>query len=156
MLDHHVRQTTASDIRFVALQMRDADADEVRAASGRSPRVALDDAVTNSIEPLTFAPEGTPAAIFGVVPHPDLKGVGAPWLLGTDRFVQHRRHIARFGPAFLRYISRDFHHLMNLADARNRVHLAWVKRLGFEVTQEVENYGHEGRTFIQFERRSHV
>lgn len=157
MLEHHVRLTRAGDVDYVAANMRAEDAAEVFAVSGRGPLAALANAVDCSIEPLTFAPDGVPAAIFGVVPNPcDAGFTAAPWLLGTDEFPRHARRIARFGPAFLALLERDHDHLINFIDKRNTVHIGWIKRLGFTVTREVSEFGFERRPFLQFERHSHV
>lgn len=152
MIEHDVRLTRASDVRYVAEHMRVEDVAEVYAATGRTPKVALGDAVDNSLEPLTFSPNGVPAAIFGVVPHPDIPRLGAPWLLGTPEFPKNRRRIALFGPSFLELISRDFDHLMNCVDERNEVHIRWIKRLGFNITGRLPEHGVERRPFLKFER----
>ena len=156
MIEHECRPASSEDVAYIAANMRSADIAEVQAATGREPEEALLDGLVASRCPLTFAPQGIPAAIFGVCQDPRNTYIGAPWLLATDEFPKHLRQIATFGPALLCALSWDFDYLQNYVDARNTIHIAWIKRLGFNLTRTVPEFGAEKRPFIHFERFTNV
>ena len=79
----HMRMSTLDDVEYLAPRLRFEDKQEILAASGLTPYVALKQSFENSQICLTIVnPKDEPVGIFGVV---DLGGfIGGIWMLGTD------------------------------------------------------------------------
>ena len=145
-----VRPSKLSDVYLIAPNLRAEDVAEIKAASGSTPVIALTQGLENSETCYTADWGNEPFLMFGVVPIDDI--TGAVWLLGTPK-------IAEVSRAFLRESRRivdELHDvsplLFNYVDERNEVHIKWIKWLGFEFINRHEEYGHEGRPFLEFVR----
>lgn len=116
-------------------------------------RDALAESVLRSTKAWTWTADGEPIAIFGVAPVALLGGIGAPWLLGTDRVPRFPRVLVREGRRYVAEMLGLFPHLVNYVDARNVVSVRWLARLGFKV-HEPQPYGAAGLPFHRFEMRA--
>lgn len=144
---------TLAHVDHVAEHMRKRDVDEVRAASGRSPRDALVDSLLGSSRAWTMLTErGEPYAIFGVAPWFAMPDTGAPWLLATDTFRRYPRFILANTKRYVAEMHRDYPILMNYVDARNTDSLRWLMWSGFQFTGVVPEYGVERRPFLRFSK----
>ena len=144
--------TRAAHVRSVARRMRQADRDEVYAASGRSPAQALVFSLRKSRLAYTAIINGRPEVIFGVGDLNVLAGVGAPWLLGTDAVTAHYVAFLRGSVHWRGQLLARYGVLRNLVDDRNAASKRWLKWLGFTLTEPVEA-GFEKRPFRLFELR---
>ncbi len=148
----YTRKSRASDIPLVADNMRQADIEELRAGDGATPREALLYCLLHGRPCMTICKgDDTPVAMWGVVPagHP----VGRVWMLGTDELVQNSRLRLRFLREVKQHFSvldRQYAVLWNCVDARNTVHVRWIKWMGFTFIAQRPNYGAEGRLFLEF------
>lgn len=131
--------------------MRQADRDEVYAASGRSPSDALIFSLRKSSHAWTAVIDGVPEVMFGVGDINILAGIGAPWLLGTDAVERHYVAFLRRSVGFRDQLLRRYPTMRNFVDVRNRASIRWLRWLGFTLSDPVEYRGHE---FRQFELRS--
>jgi len=151
-------KVTPCAVAHVAKHTRKADRDEVKAASGREPLDVLREGVDLSTESYVLrTPEKEPAAILGVVPA-SIGGwgeVGAIWMLGTDAIQKHRFHFHRACLPFIDSVNRRWGVLANLVDARNLLHIRWLRSLGFTFSAPVIA-GVEQRPFIPFTRTLNV
>lgn len=134
-------------VRSIARRMRQADRDEVFAASGRSPASALVYSLRKSSHAWTAMIDGVPEVMFGVGEINVLAGVGAPWLLGTD--AVERRYVAflRLSVGFRDQLLRRYPTMRNFVGVRNRASIRWLRWLGFTLSDPVEFRGHEFRLF---------
>ena len=156
-MDRRVRPTVAADLPLVASAMRAEDVAEIAAGSGDTPLQSLEEGLRVSSSCWTFVPEDTPAAIFGVAPHPLWPDrVCAGWLLGTDEIVKHRMVFLAGSRACLEEAGRGYDLMANFVDARNTVHIRWLKWCGFSFLARHESYGVEGRPFLEFARLLNV
>lgn len=144
----NLRVATLDDCASLAPRLRKEDQDEAYAAFGIPAEYALRLQVLSS--PATVAcVEGTPEMLFGC-------SRGNPWMLCTPlavsprwrkTFVRHsREHIASWLATFGR--------LHNFTDARNSVHHAWLRRVGFRFIAYDVPYGPAGLPFHEFEMRA--
>lgn len=140
-------------IDWIAPRMRRADVDEVRAASGKSPREALEFSLDRSNEAYTVIFDNEPAAMFGVGWINIINGVGAPWLLGTDAVEQNYRVFLRGSLWWVKQLSSRYDLLTNVVDDRNTVSKRWLAFLGFTLFDPVI-LGAEKRPFRKFELRA--
>lgn len=139
-------------IRTIAKRMRQADRDEVHAASGRSPGSALVYSLRKSTVAYTGLVNGRPEVMFGVGDLNILAGVGAPWLLGTDVIEKNAVAFLRLNVGFLVQLSQRYEVLRNFVDDRNAVSIRWLRWLGFKLFDPVEMRGHQFRLFeLRFE-----
>lgn len=145
----HLRVVPAifEHIAPIAMNMRQADRDEVDAASGRSAFEAMEFSFKKSTRPMTVLIDDVPAAMFGVGDINILTGVGAPWLLGTDlvetQYVPFLRGSTRWRDQLLKRYSV----LRNFVDVRNEASIRWLKWLGFTFSEPIPYRGHEFRMF---------
>jgi len=146
-----VRPTEWDDVGPVARGMRYADRLEVD-ANGHTPVDALLAGVAHSKPCLTVLHKGTPAAIFGTVPTKEMGlDVGVVWLLGTEDMQMFSRPFLRHSRDWLDRLSEGYDFLTNRVDARNEVHIRWLKWLGFTFIAE-EQVGAYRLPFYTFVR----
>lgn len=142
-----VVQARPAHVRSIAKRMRQADRDEVFAASGRSPGAALAYSLRKSSHAWTALIDGRPEVMFGVGDLNVLARVGAPWLLGTDAVERHYVTFLRRSVDFRQQLSRRYTLLTNFVDERNHMSIRWLKWLGFSFTGSIEVGGHPFRLF---------
>lgn len=155
----YTRKSIAKDIAVVAANMRKADVAEIKAGSGETPATALLYCFMASGPCMTICrKDGTPVAMWGAVPAGN--GVGRVWLLGTDQLVLNkgiRVQFLRHAKACMREVLSGYRVLCNCVDARNKVHIRWIRWMGFTFVAQHPNYGAEGRLFLEFcQVNSHV
>lgn len=128
--------------------MRPEDVAECRAYSGATPSEALLNGFKISSESYTATLKGEPIMIFGVVPVEEM--AAAIWLLSTPEIEDVSLTFLRES----RRIISDFHDrwpvLFNYVDARNEVHLKWLRWIGFVFIARHPEFGIEKREFIEF------
>ena len=147
-----VTETTTEDLSVVE-HLRIADLREVKALTGEEPLSALARSVQSSALCFTAFSGTTPIAIFGVGPDPQSEaGGGIVWLVGTDEIAELGIAFLRRSDKWLRMMAQPYTYLWNIVDARNTLHIRWLRWLGFHAISEYENYGVEGRKFIEFMR----
>jgi hypothetical protein len=93
---------------------------------------------------------GPPELLFGCDPVPYFPRVGQVWLVGTDTIKEHPREFHIRAVQTLAILTQQYDLLTNFADARNDVHIGWIKRLGFTFLRRVERFGAESRPFLEF------
>ena len=131
--------------------MRKADADEVRASSGRSPADAMIYSLRKSSHAWTAMIDGRPEVMFGVGDLNILAGVGAPWLLGTEAVERHYVAFLRNSVGFRDQLLRRYPVMRNFVDDRNKASKRWLTWLGAVMSDPVEI---NGQSFRLFELRS--
>lgn len=120
-------------IKYLAAHMRQADREEVMAACGKTPARALEDSLTASRLAWTFTLlNGRPVFMAGVAAGP-VKGLGHPWMLGTDEVERAAGPLVVKGPAYVRMAGRGFRELCNIVAARNEKAIRWLAHCGFTV-----------------------
>jgi hypothetical protein len=132
------------DWRHVAEHIRPADRAELTAL-GRLPEQALLDGVRLSQLCFTIWMGGNPAAVFGATPQ------GAIWLLGTPAIARHSAWFLRISPGCVNVLHSCSPVLWNWVDARNTVHIRWLRWLGFQFHDPVAA-GVNGEMFIPFHK----
>lgn len=141
---------TRDDVESLAPDLRPADVDEIRAASGLAPGSALRRSFSLSTH-VWAAREDQSAviALWGVGPLSLCAGMGCPWLLASTAFDRRARKIVSLSRPMLAVIRMAYPHLENHVDARNRRAVRWLGWLGF-VIEPPAPWGVEGRPFHRF------
>lgn len=148
-----VRVAVIDDCAILASTLRQADRDEIAAASGNPPLAAL---VTGFYSGRTYTVEwgGRVVAMFGVVPLFQ-EGHGAPWMLASDDLEKIKRPFIKECRKYVQEMSQQFPILHNMVWSKNAVHITWLKWLGFKVFPAV-SHGINGELFHPFNMVKHV
>ena len=119
-------------------------------ALGRTPREALLEAVGScGVLVFTIHVDGRAAGVFGAMPT-DIPGLGAAWMVGTDRLLLARRDLVVEGRRWLAFLNKVYPTLTNYVDERNSVSIDWLELLGFEFPYEDDFITPSGVVFRRF------
>lgn len=143
------KKPTPELIQYIADNMRQADIDEVTAASNVTPLQAIEGGVEVSSFSSVAVIDGDVVAIMGVVKNSTLTDNGIPWLLGTDNIVKHRREFLDASPSVLEAMTDVCPNLVNHVYVKNTVSIRWLKWLGFKI-EEAKPFGVNGELFHKF------
>ena len=133
-------------------RLREADLQEIKASVGKDPLVILKNGIAWSDPCYTIIDKVNPLAIFGVVPDLHTASVGRIWFLGSDELFNHSYKFLRHSREWIDKLHQRYPTLWNYVDARNEVHIRWLKWCGFTFLRRIEDYGVERRLFYEFER----
>ena len=137
----YIKIASEQDAKELSQNLRKEDLDEIKANANANPYHALVSGVKYSHLPLAIMnDENKPIMIMGVVSHG--KQLGLIWLLSYQKlnhiiciFTQLQRCIGLF--------LQSYPVLYNYIDARNTLHLNWLKWLGFSFIKVHEHFGYE-------------
>lgn len=147
-----IREATMEDVEFLAPRLREADRREIYASGGEDPLTALTRGLRSSqVCKVGLSPStGHPSFIWGVVPVSLL--AGGVWAVGTDDLDKHKITFLRHCKEPLQELQDMYPVLYNFIDARNSLHITWIKWMGFKIIQAHPNWGFEQRLFYEFVR----
>lgn len=149
MKPYDVRPATLADVQWLAPRLRGDDVREIRAASGQTPLEALTGAYHASSTCYAIEFHGELAALFGAAPTPD-PTLGSVWLLGSDAVERNAIRFLRESRQWIDRLHESYPILFNYVDARNTLHLKWLKWIGCVFLDRIDGHGHEGRPFYEF------
>jgi hypothetical protein len=148
------RPSVIDDVTYVADGMRRPDVEEVMAQSGLTPHQSLLYSFFMSKPCMTIVGRhGRAIGMWGVVP--DGSTAGRIWMLGrcemlTD--VADKWEFLRQSRIHLADLQSKYPVLFNFVDARNTVHLRWLRWMGFTFINQHDDFGPQQRTFYEFVR----
>lgn len=151
-MNKYLRPTTVDDVAFLAPNLRQADREECLAATGREPLGPLLDGLRMGDKTYTMvAPTGVPVGLLGVGKSiiPD---AGVIWLSATPDIEKYQITFLRHSKAVLKQLQQDYLVLHNCVDARNELHIKWLKWMGFTFIAKHEKWGVQQRPFHEFVR----
>lgn len=147
------RPATATDADHLAPRLRETDLNEIQAATGEAPLVALERSLAISEPCYAIVDEHDEAvALFGVVPDANapVDDAGIVWLVGSRDLLEHSFAFLRNCREWVRRLHQPYRLLWNCVDIRNEVHIRWLKWCGFTLHTLIEEYGVERRPFYEF------
>lgn len=149
-----VRRCTERDLAGVSF--RQEDEAECQATSGFSCNEAVLYAMSRGLDvEMALDPrDEKPFAFFGAIPMSDESA--AVWMLGTDALAGNAPTLHAHTSAVLERWHTLRPLLFNHVDARNKLHIRWLRRLGFTFIKLHDNHGAEQRPFYEFVRLQHV
>lgn len=147
-----IRRATAEDVDKIVPILRQADRDEIAAASGLDPHECLTRALNYGAN-VAYDDDGGPVCMFGI--RNRNTSVGYVWLIGTDGIANNRVEFLRTSRGIISGWNLEFPVLWTLSDARNEVHHKWLRWLNFRSCGTVEG-GPQQLPFIFFIRENHV
>lgn len=154
LTEAYQRPATPADVRFLADNMRARDVAEIKAQSGNTPEESLLHSFFASKPCMAMVSRhGKLMGMWGVVPR-GFKS-GQIWMLCTDDMVKDkhdRRTFLRKSKQQLALLFKDYSVLFNVVDARNAVHVRWIRHMGFTFVAKHPEWGPENRLFFEFVR----
>lgn len=149
MTAYRIVAAEPAHIAEILADARQADVDEVAAASGQTLAEALRDGLERSRVCWTGFADDRVLCMFGVSPVPDWDGVGVPWMLGTNAIEEHAPGFLKRARGVLDQMRERFPVLLNYVDARNATAMRWLQWMGFTI-HDAEPYGERGLPFHRF------
>ena len=151
-----IRQCTAKEAAEIFPFLRQADIDEIKALGLSATKEALRDRLKN-VKHLYIIEEFQddfygllPIGIFGVAKTESPK-IGAIFLQGSGRIAKNITAVGALMNAMFYLWRRHYSVLFNNVWIGNKTHINWLKKVGFELFEEVEHTG-TGEKFIPFKR----
>ncbi len=142
-----IDMATAADVVELGPNLRAADVEEVRAASGFGAIDALGRSFDFSTHVWVVRDiGGHPLALWGVGPLSLVEGRGCPWLLASDAFEALGADIARLSRPLLAGMRELYPRLENHVDTRHAKSVRWLQWLGFTI-EPASPWGVENRPF---------
>lgn len=143
-----VRPARLEDAAALAPRLRAADLAELSALSTRSPQTTLEHGIKAGTAYAVELATGEVVALFGVAPTGEPK-LGAVWMLGSEGLLSIRLTFLRHSRHWLEQLFAGYSLLGNFVDARNTVHVEWLRWLGFRFLRRV-HLGKKGEAFYEF------
>lgn len=152
MTEYSLAPATWDHAEDLLPRLRQADLDEIHAATRLPPRLALRLSLNASRDSQVGLADDRPVILFGVAQTTALSPAGTPWMVGSDEIVAHARAFLRMSREYVRDVMSQYHYLENYVDARNVEAVRWLGWLGFEV-HPAEPFGAERLPFHRFTMR---
>lgn len=148
------RDAVPGDADRLLIEMRACDRQEAEAMVGAAQvDFVLRYTLGASLAAWCCEQDGELVCLFGVAALSIAGGVGAPWMLGTDRMARLPRAVMAQSRAMIPRMLALFPHLINFVDARNVRSIRLLKWLGFEI-HPAAPYGAQGLPFHRFDMRA--
>jgi len=144
----HLRVATEEDCIYLSTRLRKEDYQEIKAVTGLEPVISLRVGFKISDVPLVICnSENIPVAMLGVVS----QGlIGAIWMVGTEDLKKISLSFIRNCKDVCNVLKSKHQLLYNYVDARNTLHINWLKWMGFTFINKHQQYGKERRLFYEF------
>ena len=97
------------------------------------------------------SPDRERVSLCGVASSP-IDDAGVVWMCATDDIYQYQMAFLRKRKAELEYLAQDYMLLHNYVEARNTLHLKWLRWTGFTLINKHTKFGAEKRLFYKFLR----
>lgn len=144
---------TVTDERIarIAASLTEADAEELRAATGLGRVSGLMNAVWVSTETSVAEIDGEPGAIFGIAAYPfKYPGVGFPWAFFTDALRAAPKELIRYSRKFLDAWRPYFTEFRGWVHGKHVAAQRYLEHLGFTINHDQPVEGLFQSTFKEF------
>lgn len=148
-MNHQVLLATREDAWRISGILRVEDIAEVLAASGKHPREVMPLCIDENSS--VWIANGRYAALYGV--NSISNEVGIPWMVATDAIEQHPLFFLRNCRAVVNRWLQQWPILTNCVDARNDLHIKWLKWCGFQFIELIPEWGAAKLPFWRFEKK---
>ena len=143
----HLRLASEIDCIYLSENLRKEDIQEIQAVTGLPPLLSLLTGLKMSSVPLVICnSDCKPVAMLGVVPN---GLIGFIWMVGTDDLKKISLSFLRNSKDVCDVLKGKHQILHNYVDKRNKLHVNWLKWMGFTILKET-TYGIENRKFYEF------
>jgi hypothetical protein len=151
----HVRPSSVGDPALLAPHLREADVEELAAASHRSPQDVLSLGFTLGRPCRTFVGDtGNVIAMFGVTPMPTDSPVkyGVVWCLTTPELFKKKMYFMRHCREEMKEVCKGYDKVLNFVYYKNTRHIRWIKAMGFTMEDKPRPFGWQELPFYYFEK----
>lgn len=145
------RLATFSDVADVASRLRKEDIQEGWAMLGVDPVPYLINCYDPARTWVIFNAQDENVALAGATPMKE-PGLGQVWMVATDALTLHSIEFLKHTPRFIGMLHEEFPCLFNWVDARNLVHIKWLRWCGFNFINKHDKWGPYGLPFYSFVR----
>lgn len=144
----HLRLATEKDCIYLADNLREDDYREIQATTGLPALLSLIHGLKKSQVPLVICDKNNKVvAMLGVVPN---GLIGSIWMVGTPDLKKISVSFLKNCQGVFKVLKNNFHLLHNYVDARNELHIRWLKWMGFTFIKKHNHYGIEELPFYEF------
>jgi hypothetical protein len=148
-----VRRARLTDAALLAPRLREADLQEIAAVTTEQPVELLERSIRCSVPcHAVLDAQELLLALFGAAPDARKQEAGWVWMLGSTDLEKHTVAFLRQGPYWIEQLHERYRVLGNWIDARNEVHIRWLRWCGFQLLQRDERHGVQQRPFYEFAR----
>lgn len=148
-----IREAVETDALLLAPKLREADIEELDAATHLSPWEVLHTGWYLGAPCRTFlSEEGEVVGMFGVTPMPQAKRIGVIWCLSSPDLFKMRKYFMRNCRREIEEISRNYVKVFNYVYEKNTTHIRWIKAMGFDMYDEPISFGRLQKPFYYFEK----
>jgi hypothetical protein len=142
-----IKPTVREDCIKLAETLRKEDLEEISHASGLAPQESLLYSLAVSERCYTVWFEDEIVLIFGCGGVEEM--YGCPWMLASDRLLDVKRDFVRDCRRIVDAMLIRFRYLENYVWAGNKIHIHWLKWLGFTI-EPATPFGINGEPFHKF------
>ena len=137
------RDAEYGDGYALAPNLREADKNEMKAATGQVGPSSLEAGIKDSEHCWVMEVGDEPAALYGY--RESESNSAYIWLMGSDVIQDVRWQFLRESKNVIKRLLKTYDSLWSLADVRNTKHQEWYEWLGFKVNGQVKAgpYGNE-------------
>ena len=132
----------------LAPHMKQADREEVKAASGLEPLEVLLKSLELSEKAYALLAGDEVIALGGLVPLTEQ--IGIPWALTSDKIALYSKQFCRITKELIKGFHKKYPLLTNFCDARNTTTIRWLKYCGFKFVTETPEFRVARIRFLQF------
>ena len=129
-----------------SIKLRPADEQELVTATGLSVVDGLKESINHSTWTGVIEDEGKIIMLYGLATS---EWFGIPWMMCTDEAYRYQYSLVKWGKEIVAEMLNQTPYLSNIVDARNEVHIKWLKWMGFTFTgNEFEINGYPFLHFV--------
>lgn len=143
------RPANREDVADVCSRLRSADREEIEAMWGVPPELMFEYTSIDRVKVFESARTGCRLGLAGVDSLGD-PTTGLIWMIATDDLIGHQMEFLKYSKPFIEEHEEPYDLIFNWVDARNEVHLKWLRWCGFTFVQRYERFGSLGIPFYQF------
>lgn len=117
------------------MTIRQADVDELKAVTGyKDAWKALRHSVKYSLEWTEIAYDDETGEVLTVFGLSSVEDCGIPWMVSSPNMIKHKKLLMRYAKKVIKEMLKQFETLFNYVDARNELHIRWLKHMEFQFT----------------------
>ena len=151
----YVRPSDVGDAEKLAPYLRQADLEELAAATHNSPKESLSLGYFLGKPCRSFVnDDDSIIGMFGVTPMKTEDGLkwGAIWCLTSDELFRRRKYFMRNCRDEIKKISKGYDKVINFVHHKNTRHIRWIKAMGFNMADKPTPFGYKEELFYYFEK----
>ncbi len=152
-MEIEIREAVRSDIHALKDKLREADREEILAAGNASSEAALTQSFEGSSLCFCVDIEGSPAALFGIVPESLVGERANVWFLGSGEMKKIRKTFVKLSRKFIDQFLDVYPCLWNLVDSRYHTSVRWLEFCGAQFGKTVKMNGVDFYSF-EFRRKA--